>query len=48
MLHRTADAAGQQAWLSLMRSGQVTVGSLAEAILSSDEFFGLAVAASQR
>jgi hypothetical protein len=47
ILHRGADLAGQQSWLSMLRSGQSTVATMSEAFLASTEFFGMAVAASQ-
>src|SRR5262249_16620765 len=41
-LHRSPDAVGQQAWLALLQSGQVTPGGASEAFLASDEFFAMA------
>jgi uncharacterized repeat protein (TIGR01451 family) len=46
ILHRGADLAGQQSWLSQLRTGQTTVGGMTEAFLASNEFYGMAVAAS--
>src|SRR5262249_48243334 len=45
-LRRAADPAGEQALLSLMQSGQLTPQAAGEALLASDEYYGMAVAAS--
>ena len=38
-LGRPADTAGEQLWLNLLQTGRVSFGSVAEAFLSSDEYF---------
>jgi hypothetical protein len=46
-LHRNADAGGEQVWLALLESGQATPQAVSQAFLASDEFFAMAVQASQ-
>jgi hypothetical protein len=38
ILHRSPDQAGEQSWLQQLQQGQVTLDSVAEAFLSSNEF----------
>jgi Domain of unknown function (DUF4214) len=47
ILHRAPDASGEQAWLAQLATGQVAPQDVSIIFLSSDEFYGMAVAASQ-
>jgi uncharacterized repeat protein (TIGR01451 family) len=47
VFHRSADPAGQQAWLNAFRSGAASGATITQQFLASDEFFAMAVAASQ-
>jgi hypothetical protein len=47
ILHRGADLGGRQAFLNLIRAGQATPATVSQALLASDEFFHMAVVASQ-
>ncbi len=42
LLHRSLDPAGRQFWLTQYQNGQITMASLCEAILASDEYFAQA------
>jgi hypothetical protein len=47
ILHRAPDAAGEQMWLAEMTTGQITPQDASIMFLASDEFYRMAVAASQ-
>jgi hypothetical protein len=46
-LHRDADAAGQQNWLTLLHDGRISLEQAGEWLLGSDEFFCLGQSAEQ-
>ena len=46
-LHRNPDSIGEQGWLALLESGNVTPRQVGEGFLASNEYYADAVAASQ-